>query len=766
MTMVHAKINDITYDVTDGAVFIDNYNETLDSGTILIQQLASRPNIQPYDHVEITGDNILTRNMLVDTVTTSQISIQPAIYKCEISLFSLTKLLEGVLLPNLKITRIPDRPLSVYAYIMQYLGQYCPKTDSNDTYGAYGDAWIPGDELYDRFENIECPEMQWNTPTLREVLTDLMMVDDCIPILRMDDRGNIVLSCIDISEEGDAADTDGINYITESHSSEDYVSELKMHLVNAANNSHMDPYVPDDASRIIEKIGFRNDESYILTTENMRLETSFPIWKVFRCEIAITGKVAIQYLDQDYEQQSTVTDDPISVTVDLTPYILEHAEWLTKDVFYGAWQQGPQQLTTDYRNTCLFYTRGAKNIENFNGYYQTQTLFIDTTYVFDLILRSQDVRDASMAAAQEYLDSQGISYQEIVSAAPIGVDYKNVEFTLEYEAIDDCVFSASKSPIQTHRRVVMDNQTNSYIDTRRQGLLEYMKANRLGNKMAHINGRYEGSESTMPTLGQTIEGKIIFRKEISVYYDHIDANFLATENYVLRDYFTGVKAKLRSWRVISGQEALVRAEHIKFYVNDDLASPDGKYIFPSVSNPDLYLSWFKHCAIRFDTSDDWKPTNTAYKGTTYQINAIAVEFTKHRVGDSAVFTIRMPDNFYAGNYVSDYSNPDAGNRCEQKGIGYTDDNGRIIGGVVYFFDTVNPHWFGNTDSEAARALKPLCIAATDKDDQSGDTFKAADMMARIPFRINKDNGEILQLSIQFEANEDANDVFLGHKDIQ
>lgn len=760
--MIKATINGTDYPVAEGAVFVENYNETLDSGTILIQQVTEPIEIQPYDTVVVSGDGFRTRRFLVDAVTRSEISLQPRIYKYEISLFSETKALEGILLPNLKITRIPDRPLKVLDYIRQYVSIYCPKTDSNDTYGAYGDAWTLDDGVggtLRRFDDIECPEMQWNAPTLREVLNSLMMTDDCIAIL---DNG--VIKCLDVSETKGQAPTAGINYVTESHSSEDYVSELKMHLVNAANNSHMDPYVPDDASRIIEKIGFRNDESYILTTENMRLQTAFPIWKIFRCVAHIKAVVNVWgNKDGEAEQSWTTTLDG---EMDITDYILEHGEWLKKDVYYGDWQLLPPPLSTDYRNTCLYYTRGAKNIENFNEKTTSQWLFVQNSkYVWELIIQSREMEANLVSAAADWLAINHPDYTFDRARVTVGSGsqtLKSAQFELEYEAMDDCVFTASKSPLQKHRRTVADNQANSYINVDRTGLLEYMKANRLGNKMAHINGRYEGFESTMPTLGQTIEGKIIFRKEISVYMDHIDANFLATENYVLRDYFTGVRAKLRSWRVISGQEALVRAEHIKFYVNDELASPDGEYMFPT-ANPEILMNWFKYCVIRFNTSDGWMPGNTVYGNTTYRTNAIAVEFTKHKAGNSVVFTIRMPDNYFAGNYISNFEGENG--RIEQKGIGYTDDNGRIIGGVVYFFDTVNPHWFGNADSDAARALKPLCKTATDKDDPSGDTFKAADMMARIPFRVNKDNGEILQLSIQFEANGDANDVFLGHKDI-
>ena len=39
----------------------------------------------------------------------------------------------------------------------------------------------------------------------------------------------------------------------------------------------------------------------------------------------------------------------------------------------------------------------------------------------------------------------------------------------------------------------------------------------------------------------------------------------------------------------------------------------------------------------------------------------------------------------------------------------------------------------------------------------------SNLVAKIPFSFRKDNKEITQITIQFEFNENANDIFIGKK---
>ena len=756
-TLLH---NNQSYDVADGAVFTENYNETLDSGTIIIQQLTNKMNIEPYDKVRIfsTDNRLIERVMCVDSYVCRQTSLNPPIYGYNITLMSETKILETLLCPSLSITKNWASPRTVYYYIQQY----CELFGKNKfTFNSVS--------LISRFNHTECPEMQWNHPTLREVLNDLMMVVDCIPILK-----NGELSFIDISNIGSEISSDkrsGINYITTSRSSDDFVSDIRMNLVNVANNTSMAGTTsPDDCTRLVERIGFRNDESYLLTTENMRLQTSFPIWKIYKLIAYFRVQVNIYVFDGGV---TTVHNEETDLSRDITDYVLEHDEWLTKDVYYEPFNN-VIPLNADYRNRCLYYTRGSKNIENFNEKVETSFLWIDTsTYVWEMIQEDSSLRPIVAEFVQQWFSEYLVDHPEAVLDQPFTFSagtYKNAQFELEYDAIDECVFEATKDTFSRNRRTIIDNQTNSYVDARKQGFLEYLKANRLGNEIALINGVYKewgrNTETLIPQLAEKIDDMIIFRKEITFFKSYIGVNYQATKNYVLQNYFTGVKSKIRSWRVVSGKEAFVRGDFVKFFVNNNIDTySDENMLIPSYSSVQDYLDNFKYCAIQtVDSNGVVRPENTEYNEELFDTNGIMCEFTRHIVGNSVVFTVRMNDNRYAGNYVSNYYGENE--RVEQKGISYTDSNGEFVGAILYFYNDYTPNVFTggyNPDYLPSMALKPLISIGTEQGDDDERNLKGSDMVAKIPVRIYKDNKEILQISVQFEINENANNIFVGYE---
>jgi len=784
--MLRCVIRNVEYEITEGAVFTENYNETLDSGTILIQQLSSEIDIEPYDIVEITDDNnrINARIMCVDTFTKTQTSLNPPIYEYEIHLFSETKLLEGIICPNLSITKVayltPRTPWdpttatrkTVYDYISQYVNLYSTKTSYNTNYILWTNKFSLASRLSTKF-NMECPEMQWNEPTLREVLNDLMMVADCIPVVH-----NNVIDYIDLSEIGSEISNvkkNGINYIQETQTSDDYVSNIKMHLVNASNNSvPSDNLIPDDATEIVEKIGFRNNESYLLTTENILLQTSYPIWKLFYCKMYYKVLARFEYTHPS--SSSTMADsqwfDTSGILKDDTiDYILEYTKWLTKDVWYGAWSNVNSAEVGKYRNTSLYYVRGEKNIRNFNDKATSSILWIDRTqYVLEKVMLPSLTQ-----AIQDYLDTIYPDGEAQITQINADLDFKECEFEVKYETIDDFVFSASKMPMPRNYRQIIDNQTNSYVDINKQGMLEYFKANRLGNKISMINGRYYTTESNIPALSEKINNKIIFKKQISVYNAYIGVNYWATDNYVLQNYFTGVKSKIRSWRIVSGQEALVRSDLIKLYVNEDIEPVISDYYkIPVYTDLNDYINNFKYCCLQFrmvnmEAQESYypmyniRPYGEQYQGVSYNTNAIQTEFTKHLIKDkngnikSVIFTIKLNDNYYAGNYVSNYSGTDG--RVEQKGIAYADLNGEVLGCYICFYSAKAGSL---SNAEADRALKPLTnIGMNTTGTATGTVFSSENLVAKIPFLCYKDNREILQISIQFEWNAQANDMFIG-----
>lgn len=120
----------------------------------------------------------------------------------------------------------------------------------------------------------------------------------------------------------------------------------------------------------------------------------------------------------------------------------------------------------------------------------------------------------------------------------------------------------------------------------------------------------------------------------------------------------------------------------------------------------------------------------------------------------------MNDNRYASNYISNYGGTGG---AEQMGIKYTDDNGEARRAWIYFYRDRGP---GLTDADAEMYLKPLVQIGTvpGSTDMTG-SLPSAYLVAKIPVLLYKDNKETVQISIQFEFNDEANDMFLGYKPI-
>ena len=782
--------------IAEGAVFTENFNETLDSGTIILPHLDHEIDIDSYDVVVITDDTgkRKQRRLCVDRFICTETNLDEPIYNYEITLFSETKGLEGILLPSLSITKLFGNIRKIWFYLDEYITRYNIFLNSDNKgptslkYSFGHNIFDENDTVFSRFGAIDCPEMQWNEPTLREVINDLMMVDDCIPVVQ-----NNVINFMDISQTGtEITNTQkkSINRITKTQSSEDYVSELKMNLKNCANNeepsgdydSSFDENLPPEVTRITELIGFRNNSEYIIKTDNIRVETSHPIWRLLYMALVLNIHGYVRFLDAEgnripdpdnpgrYIPDELETFECDFILKDSSEnFVLEYGEWQTKPVLYDPFNVSTE-LNNQYQNTCLYYTRNSNLIQNFNNLLKIQNLWTDRQYsVYELMLgnRNEDAStkqkwiNAFLKQAEEkypgYPQYQfvGVSAQWSDALENSG-SFKNARFRVVYQSLDEFTFFASKTPFSANTRQVIDNQINSYIDANRIGILEYLKAKRLGNKLYLVNGRYLGNESEMPDLSQMVNGKIIFSKQITCYNDYTDVNYQAIENYVLQDYFTSIKSKLRSWRILSGNEAFIRADNIKFYFNENLSTIYNQYVrIPVYETLDDYISHFKYCAIRFTLGDNSSlpnHSNYLYKGVDYGINTYLIEFSKRKCGNSVLFTIKMQDNAILGRYIS---NRDGTGGMEQKNCKYVDDNGENIGGAIWFFETLNPivpltESLGDSKYAVSSALKPGIAWS-----------QITTVVAYIPFEFKKDNKEITQITIQFEYNEEANDVFIG-----
>lgn len=712
------------YEIDEGSVLIRNFNEELDSMTIRISHLTEENrlnDLEPFDIclLQDEEDRIDDFYMSLDTIQEIMINCDNnnELFNYEITLFSQTKELEGIVLPSLSITRNNSDVKTIHHYLQQYNNLFGTKirvvnnttqtktknvdydvsseagnfnflfnfdVQDNDLIGSildlnnvilrststsllqlridvktFNDAtgtlhfegqvylsapitssififyvdyefknrfnWVnkyifghniydDNDTVQDRF-NVECPEMQWNMPTFREVINDLFMVRDCIPVVR-----NNVIDFIDLTKKHNEINKYYTNFISRSRSSSNYISELKNNIKNVMSGN-------DKNNLVVKKefIPLTGANGYI-TSENINLYTQLPIYNVKKFEGWI--------LTSSEPSGSRLRKFPINgLPIFITEQLKEKGEF---DIcpYYGLFQYiGPTGVIGDdnyrwknlafegkYKELCLYYTRGSNIIEGLNNTIrhtreETQIGTISTTNLLTF-------------AMADYCNNWVYDLGTGVTNS-----YYCVMFYIEYETLLDCVASVSKDDYPSNKKVAVDNQTNSYVDAYAQGFLEYQKANRLGNEIVAINAFYrknyeENHENDeynyLIDIGDYYEDSVVYQTQYEIYKEHIKVNAFATKDYILRDYFTGVKSKIRSWKIAEDRDAFTRFDLEKYYYefsfNQCKENIDGVTISPYYFLSSLYsyeIKPIKYCGVQSYINDEengWinLPSDTEY----------------------------------------------------------------------------------------------------------------------------------------------------------
>lgn len=727
-------------DIRPGAVFTDYKNETLGNATIFIDQVkdTNKLYLQPLDLCEVDTEIYGTLYMCVDTYTETIYRINNVgnYYTYEIKLISRTKLLEGTVLPNLRITKRKSSPRTILQMLTEYVSHFSPKikvSGANTSFFAL-DSSVTSSA---KFAN-ECPEMQWNQPTLREVLNDLMMTQDCIPVITSENSDHVqLISFMDLTTIGTAISSDQwqkINYMQNTQTSSEYASEIKMYMQNVT-----------DAVTETEHLSYRYEEGYILTSDNYDLPTQNAVWDLV--ELKARGSYTrIEYVDVG--GTTHFLDINNTVDIDLSAFVFEYGVWSTKPVQYG---NLTPSLSADYQNTCLYYNRGAKGIHNFTGTSSGQILFFMTyRKVYEMVY------NYVLQKAKELAEGLLPAYSTVNYL--IGFPTKEqLTFQIKYQTVSNSMMLTTKNKFQARNfKQVIDNQTTPLANAEKLTLLEYLKTNRLGNEVTLINARYDVDKNSTPQviptlidLGQKFysasdTNPIVFQRDIAIYEDYIVANYYATPNYVLRDYFTGVKSRLRSWVIEDVKNSVQRNEILKFYVNYSMPNYSSgisfvKGSFASVN--DLY-SYLNDYTTQFSILTRKEPDNLPV-GTE-----ILLEKNVFKAGNSVFVNLTFKDNSTAGKQVTTSVTGGLG----QQDVRYVDDNGEICSLFIRQVHITTPFGQDYVNANKFPDISTL-VAGTDKV-YPVDGFK-------YDYNIKKDNGEILSITLQFEYNSDANDMFLG-----
>lgn len=347
-------INGIEHKIMQGCTFSEEFNETLDSGVIILPEEHKIKDLLAYDDVYIytkvykNGNEIsfkgypfnekdnprplFYRHLLVDQFTEEVLTLgdteEECTYKYKIELMSETKKLETIQLPNISITQpISGDKLSVWELINRFVDMYSPWYRLKSAATWYWEGKYSVDQsLRDTFSNVYSPDFTLNAPNLRTLLSKLFITKDMIPYVKDD-----VIYGMDISKRGksfDLKDERQMNKVVGSMTSDSYCDNLR--------RNYSDALSQDRTCRSVEYIGFRNSSSSLMTIKNMRLEFGMPIYKVNKMYMCYYKKIKVNYSQtiSDYSKKPNTdlahTDprkDPIAVMADLSTGVKSVYKW-------------------------------------------------------------------------------------------------------------------------------------------------------------------------------------------------------------------------------------------------------------------------------------------------------------------------------------------------------------------------------------------------------------------------------------------------------
>ena len=677
------------YNIVVGATFSEEYNETLDSGAIIIPQV-KKIDLNPYDDVyiwnsdedfdgyynkgDIIPDGIATENsslpaffkhLLVDTYQAEMIGLDGK-YNYKINLMSETKGLDVVVCPNISITQSlkDSEKRTCLFYLEQYINLYSPKIKVKD---IGSDTWTyknkykldPNDETVEGsvaqiFNNVLCPEMSFTNPTLRDVLSQIMTVCDCITIVK-----NNVIYAMQISKTNGTFKTDDehTNYIHEGANSSDFTTGARREYSSALSQT---------TTQCVEYLGFRNPSDVLMTIENMYLETRFPIYKINSLKLCYYKKAEIT-------QDDTTKENVFLCEHEIADLVLQNN---VRNALSADWSTYPQKIDersdmSKYKVLTVGYDIGSNKITGWGTKYQYFTFlwFQNTrTYIeniIDLLEGFEPYGDnmsfSRITIRQKNYDAITTGEWETYMVSPLtgSAKLKTIFFKIDYEAMYDGAIIHGKENAIRDDIVTVDNQSNALTITEKDGLFEYSKLKRLGNRNVQIQCRYESVEQMNDdynnVLGAIYKNNIIiFHKEYQIYDSFVLCNFVGTYSYVLQNYFTSIFAKLRMYNYMSYGESIKRAENFKKYLMLSLDKSYFEFNNDFLVGKKSLLTAIAETIynVELNNFENEYELNTGY----FYVNGNKYLSDMQRLvsGYSLCFNVKMYDNIAGGLYIKDW----------------------------------------------------------------------------------------------------------------
>lgn len=735
------------------------------------------------------------KHLLLDTYFKERINASPylyngkILYKYRLQLFSEAKRLETIQLPNISITQPVKfgnkKTKTVYYYIEQFVNMYSPriKVDVGDNKWQYLNKYYLDPKLKEIFGNVYSPNFSLNNPNLRDVLKNLMLVKDQIPIV-IDD----MISCLDITERKGEFNEKGLLSVVSSLNSENYCDSLKRTYNNALSQ--------ENTCKSIEFLNFRNSDQALMTLDNMRLETRFPIYKINKIYMCYFKENKIANLKSDENGNVTFDIEGNQIYLcqqDITPLVKLNSErqLLKKDwnEFENNFEPETINDLSKYRMATIGYDIGSKYItgwgEKYNYIKKDLSWFkYDRTYIENILLLVDKInpygdKDFFMLNSQdkEKIVIPGRIYEEnnysdfVNPFSNMSLGLKSLFFKIEYEGFYNGTIVHSKNNGYSDI-TINDNSSASLTLLEKDGLFQKEKINRFSNEQVTIQARYTDISDVQPLGSVYGDDIVIYHREISVFDNVILATYYGTKDYVLKNYFTTVFAKHRPYNLLPYEESVIRAENKKVFLNfskEKLLYEKNKTFNFNLNNILNFLSanTNKNAVFSNELALKDEQINAGYmkiNGEKY-----ASDVNTFVSGNSLCLNMAMYDNVSGGVYIKDkepdVSLMDANVKKDFTGsvqdwyITVDDVETGYLKNIGFYFSH-NENGFSN-QSFSKNFIKESFYEQIFKLPKINNEQNEEVNLISGEFELNKDNKELIDMTFQIEPISTTNDVFFS-----
>jgi hypothetical protein len=686
--MITVLLNGVSVAYKPGIVIKEKLNKDLDVGTIVIPQ-TTELSIEPKDQVVISNGDDFTKYMLVsDIIRTTSRYHTPKEYNYTLNLVSPTIQLQRIVLPNRSITQpLTGAKTDIYTMISRYVELYAP----NYTISSALETLTTG---------VDCPEFQWNRPTLFEVLNDMLLEVDAVVTM----TNFTTISYLNLNPVGSTIDDLELGDVILEQNIMEYANKVEVEVENAIQNSVN--------TRVIEWLNVKTDEDAIVTTNNAKLILDKPIERI--------NKIVARYAAVD-----------VTFTVyeaDITDYVVPKSKYDLLDPI-----NSPGYVEGDYKRSYLYFEEESNIIDGVCFQESTWIPAINSKIALLNVFRNA------------YKDATGVD----IGANLANDDILKFVFKVDYQAIDTVKLISKKKNALKNDGMLINNQDTSYVDFLSFAKKQQNTTDRIGHPRLTISGKYE-SYSNIPSLGDNYETDFkLSEREFALYDTYVNFKGILNKYYVLKELYSGLKNQRRFTQIAASRESF-ESNHIT-ECNLEFSTIN------SSEKPTLENHMLKFA----QTDENIRLVMLRFFNDSGVSKPIGVSPSTYHTDKSVILTYKLYDNYSAG-FKSIYHTELLNNYIDVRTVPYVDSNGRFNWLSATFYkkyvipklnlETLSLSTDWNDGLEISRKLPEIDI----------DYLDSADLVHSYSAYRYKDNREITVETYQFNFETDSN-IFLGYK---